>query len=263
MPEGDTVLRTARRLDAALTGRRLTGSDFRVPRLATVDLAGHLVVGTHARGKHLLTRLEGDEELTLHSHLGMDGAWHVAGPGQRRRVPTHRTRVVLATDTHQALGSELVRLDLVRTAAEDRIVGSLGPDLLGPDWDAQVAEHNLAARPRRAIGEALLDQRNLAGIGNVYRSEACFLTGVHPGTPVAEVGDLGRVVDLARRLLVANQERSTRVTTGDPRRGRQLWVYGREGLPCRRCGTRVRRMHLGPAGVERTAYWCPACQPGP
>lgn len=263
MPEGDTVLRTGRELDAALSGHRLAGSDFRVPRLATVDLTGRLVLSTLARGKHLLTRIEGDPALTLHTHLGMEGAWHVAGPGQRPRRPTHRTRVVLTTATHQALGSGLARVDLLRTTEEHRIVGTLGPDLLADDWDPELAEHNLAAQPGRTIGEALLDQRSLAGIGNIYRSEACFLAGIHPGTPTGAVHDLGRLVDLARRLMLANTERTARVTTGDLRRGRRLWVYGRGGLPCRRCGTSIRTARIGDSGSERAAYWCPACQPGP
>ncbi len=263
MPEGDTVLRNARELDAALSGDRLAGSDFRVPRLATVDLTGRLVLSTLARGKHLLTRIEGDPALTLHTHLGMEGTWQVTGPGQRHRRPTHRTRVVLTTATHQALGSGLARVDLLRTAEEHRLVGTLGPDLLGRDWDPELAEHHLAAQPGRPIGEALLDQRSLAGIGNIYRSEACFLAGIHPGTPAGEVEDLGRLVELVRRLMQANTERTARVTTGDLRRGRRLWVYRREGLPCHRCGTLVRRSRIGPGGADRAAYWCPVCQPAP
>ncbi|TDC04223.1 DNA glycosylase, partial [Streptomyces sp. 8K308] len=134
MPEGDTVWQAARRLDAALAGHPLTRSDLRVPRLATTDLTGRAVLDVTPRGKHLLTRVEGG--LTLHSHLRMDGAWHVHTPGQRwRGGPAHQIRAILATADHTAVGYRLPVLDLVRTAEEPRLVGHLGPDLLGPDWD--------------------------------------------------------------------------------------------------------------------------------
>ena len=153
-------------------------------------------------------------------------------------------------------------LDLVRTSEEHTLVGHLGPDLLGPDWDADLAVCNLGRDARAPIGEALLEQRHLAGVGNVYRSELCFLAGVDPLTPVGQVPDLPAMVARAKRLLEANKDRATRITTGDRRRGRQLWVYGRRG-PCLRCGTAISRADLGPPGRERPAYWCPRCQPRP
>jgi endonuclease-8 len=256
VPEGDSVWQTARRL-SALTGERLTTSDFRVPSLATVDLSGRRVLETVSRGKHLLTRFDGDA--TLHSHLRMEGRWDVQPLGSSWRRPAHEARVVLRTEAHEAIGFTVL-VDLVPTSAEGDLVGHLGPDLLGPDWDAEEAVRRLAAAPDVPIGEALLDQRNLAGIGNVYRAELCFITGVDPHTPVAQVPGLPRMVARAHALLVANRDRSDRITTGDRRPGRRLWVYRRRG-PCLRCGTPIEIGELGPEGQERTVWWCPSCQP--
>ena len=256
MPEGDTVFQTARRLQV-LSGQELTDSDFRVPSLATVDLSGRRVLETVSRGKHLLTRVEGDA--TVHTHLRMEGRWDVHAAGSRWRRPAHEARVVLRTPTHEAVGFAVV-VDLVRTSQEEQVVGHLGPDLLGPDWDAAEAVRRLQQAPHVAVGEALLDQRNLAGLGNVYRAELCFIAGVDPHTPVADVADLARIVDRAHALLVAHRDRSDRITTGDRRPGRRLWVYRRRG-PCLRCGTPIQVDELGPEGQERTVWWCPRCQP--
>ncbi|MCD9145613.1 DNA-formamidopyrimidine glycosylase family protein [Streptomyces albireticuli] len=260
MPEGDTVWRTAQRLHGALAGEPLTRSDLRVPRLATVDLTGRRVLDVLPRGKHLLTRVEGG--LTLHSHLRMDGSWRVFAPGERwRGGPSHQIRAVLANAAHTAVGYRLPVLELLRTADEGAVVGHLGPDLLGPDWDAAEALRRLLADPARPLGEALLDQRNLAGIGNVYKSELCFLLRVSPWLPVAELPAPERLPTLAKKLLEANKGRSTRITTADARRDHQLWVYGRAGRPCRRCGTALRTADQGTPGQERPTYWCPRCQP--
>jgi endonuclease-8 len=274
MPEGDTVWRTARRLDQALSGRALTGSDFRVPQLATADLTGHTVRETVSRGKHILTRLD---DVTLHTHLKMEGSWHLYRPGSRWRLPGHHARVVLSTADWSAVGFRLGIVELVGSDDEDSVVGHLGPDLLGPDWSVDEAVRRLGRHPDSPIGEALLDQRNLAGLGTIYRSEACFLTGVHPETPVAAVPDLPRLVDRAQRVLAANVDRTAPTTTGDTGRGQQTWVYGRAGQPCRRCGTTVRssllpteRDRARDAGEvsavdnpdrSRVSYWCPSCQP--
>jgi endonuclease-8 len=156
-----------------------------------------------------------------------------------------------------------VRTAAVTTGQEDTLVGHLGPDLLGPDWDADEAIRRLAEQPQRPIGEAVLDQRNLAGAGNVYKAESCFLRGVSPWTPVGEVADLSGFVDLVHRLLSANRERYDHVTTGDPRPGRRTWVFERTGLPCRRCGTAICAAWQGEPPYQRLSYWCPNCQPGP
>ena len=253
MPEGDTVWRTARRLDLALSGQALIATDFRVPDLATTDLAGRRIDQTVSRGKHLLTRI-GD--LTLHTHLKMEGAWHVHRPGAPWKRPAHEARVVLTTSEWVSVGFALGIVELLTDEAT--AVGHLGPDLLGPDWDPALAEANLRADPDRSIGEALLDQRNLAGLGNIYRNELCFLAGVHPAAPVGSVPDLARLIVRAKAVLEANKERAEQSTTGDLRPGRRTWVHGQR--VCRRCGGTVERSELGPPGRTRTAYACPRCQ---
>jgi endonuclease VIII len=238
MPEGDTVWNTARVLDRALAGSVIRQSDLRVPSLATVDLAKWRVRGCASRGKHLLLRMSAPVDgrlATLHSHLRMDGAWRLYGAGEPwRGRPGHEIRVVLRTLTTVAVGYHLHELALVPTEDEHTLIGHLGPDLLGsPDevggWDADEAVRRLRAQPERTIAEALLDQRNLAGIGNLYKAEVLFLRGIHPLTPVAEVPDLEAVVELAHRLLLANRGRWTQATTGSLRRGEESYVYGRGG----------------------------------
>ncbi|MFB7574037.1 Fpg/Nei family DNA glycosylase [Streptomyces sp. NPDC056165] len=262
MPEGDTVWQTARRLHDALAGKVLTRSDFRVPKYATVDLTGRTVLDAVSRGKHLLTRFEGG--LTLHSHLLMEGAWKVYGTGERwKGGPGHQIRAVLGTADRAAVGYRLQVLELLRTSEEDRTVAHLGPDLLGPDWDPDLALANLLADPGRPLGEALLDQRNLAGIGNVYKSELCFLLGVTPWLPVSALpaDRAAKLPALAKRLLEANRDRVVRRTTG--LRGQDLFVYGRAPRPCLRCGTSVRVADQGDGSQERPTFWCPSCQAGP
>ncbi|MEU4675875.1 zinc finger domain-containing protein [Micromonospora sp. NPDC023737] len=290
MPEGDTVWNTARVLHRALAGATLTASEFRVPQLATTDLAGWTVRESVARGKHLLLRLDapagGDPaptarpagtnavapgattdageapgaRWTLHSHLRMDGAWRAYTPGERWAArPGHLIRVVLRSADAVAVGYHLHELALVPTVEEERLVGHLGPDLLGSDWDPAEAVRRLAAHPDTPVAEALLDQRNLAGVGNLYKCELLFLRGVSPWTPVRAVPDLPGLVALAQRLLAANRGRWTQSSTGSLHRGQTTYVYGRRAQPCRRCGTAIRKEELG----ERVTYWCPVCQPDP
>jgi endonuclease-8 len=262
MPEGDTVWLAARRLHDALAGRALTRSDFRVPQLATTDLTGRAVHEVASRGKHLLTRIEGG--LTLHSHLRMDGSWHVYPRGERwRGGPAWQVRVQLENAERQAVGYRLPVLELLATTEEERVVGHLGPDLLGPDWDAAEALRRLAADPDREVGQALLDQRNLAGIGNLYKTEVLFVHGTSPWARTQDVRDLPGLVERARRLLEVNKNAPAQVTTGDARRGRQHWVFERDARPCRRCGTTVLMANQGAPPYARVAYWCPHCQPGP
>jgi len=255
VPEGDTVWRAARHLHQRLSGRVLTRTDFRVPAHATLDLSGREVVETVSRGKHLLTRIGADH--TLHTHLKMEGSWHLYRPATPWRRPAHQARVVLRTDEWVAVGFSLGITEVVARVAEHTVVGHLGPDLLGPDWDEEEALRRLRADPARPIGEALLDQRNLAGIGNMYKAELCFLAGEHPATPVGAVNDLRRLVRRSKQVLEVNKERIEQSTTGDLRRGRTHWVYPREGQPCRRCGTRIVCAELG----GRETHWCPKCQP--
>ena len=279
MPEGDTVHRQAALLRRALAGKVLTRSDLRFPSVATADLSGRTVTEVLARGKHLLIRVDGGPgglpPLTLHSHLLMEGVWHVHPRGARWRRPAYQARAVLETAAAQAVGFDLGMLDLLPTADEDDVVGHLGPDLLGPDWDRKEALSRLARHPRRHVAAAIMDQRNLAGIGNVYRSEVLFLRRLHPFTAVADVPDPGALIDLAHRLLHANRDRSQRSTVGGPaRRGEQFWVYGRGRRPCRRCGTPVTEIRIDDAELvpgepypgpprDRAVWFCARCQPQP
>jgi len=279
VPEGDTVARLARRLDAALAGRRLLAGRLMVPAHAGADLAGALVLGTVTHGKHLLTRLEHDgEALTLHSHLRMDGEWALLGPGKRLPAARHPDvrALLVTTEQRSAAGLRLPVVELMRTAREPDAVGHLGPDLLHDGFDAALAARNLLADPERPLAGALLDQRNLAGLGNLWANELCFLLGRSPWTPVGDLGDDGvaRAVALAARALRASAAGTTgyQVTTGDTRPGQEHWVAGNAGKPCRRCGTTVRVVD-GAAGassgadqrygVHRRTWWCPRCQPGP
>ncbi|HET7432127.1 MAG TPA: DNA-formamidopyrimidine glycosylase family protein [Nocardioides sp.] len=261
MPEGDTVWRAARRLDQALSGRVLTRTDVRVPAYATTDLAGATVTETVSRGKHLLTRIDGAGSWTLHTHLKMEGGWRVLAPGQRWPRPAHTARVVLETADAVAVGFSLGIVEVVPREREPDLVGHLGPDLLGPDWDPVEALRRLREQPDRTVKEALLDQTRLAGVGNMYACELCFISGVDPQTPVGEVPDLPRMVARAHQLLDQNRHRAVQSTTGDLTPRRNLWVYARGGQPCRRCGTRIVSTELGDPGRERVTYHCPRCQP--
>ena len=262
MPEGDTVWLAARRMHDALAGRALTRTDFRVPQLATVDLTGQTVSEVVSRGKHLLTRIGTD--LTLHTHFKMDGSWHLYRLGERwRGGASHQVRVLLENDEWQAVGFRLPVVELLPRSGEAGAVGHLGPDLLSPDWDLDEAVRRLRTRSERPVGEALLDQRNLAGIGNLYKMEVLFLQGVSPWTPVDAVGNLPRLVSRAQLLLERNRDEPWQVTTGDGRRGQQHWVYGRGGRPCRRCGTTILVDEQGDPAYERVTFWCPRCQPAP
>jgi len=268
MPEGDTVWLTARRLDRALSGRELTVAELRVPQLATAELRGRVVLEVVPRGKHLMIRLHGRGDaggLTLHSHLRMDGSWYLCRSGERPRGhPAHMIRAQLGNSEWLATGYRVHDLQLVPTDREDDLVGHLGPDLLGPGWDATEAKRRLRLDPGRPIAEALLDQRNLAGIGNLYKSEVLFIERINPWTPVAGVDDLDGVVATAHRLLDANREHPEQSTTGSLARGQQHWVYQRQGQPCRRCRTAIRRAEQADRDQpsrQRSTYWCPSCQP--
>jgi endonuclease-8 len=178
---------------------------------------------------------------------------------------SHKTRVILETADTLVLGQSLVELALVRVNEESRLVGHLGPDLLDPNWTPEhsaTALARLTRDPNRELGLALLDQTVMAGVGNVYKTEVCFLLGVSPWTAVSEV-DAAEAVALSRKLLQYNAARGTRNTTGDRRRGRELWVYGRERAGCLRCGGRVLVGVQGSGTRERIAPYCPHCQPGP
>jgi endonuclease-8 len=266
MPEGDTVFHTAETLRQALVGRTLTRCDVRVPRFAAVDLSGQVVDEVISRGKHLFIRVG---PASIHSHLKMDGSWRVTAqrPDHARRRygaesarggvgHSASTRIILEADEIRVVGIDLGVLEILDRQYDEDAVAHLGPDLLGSDWDPQVAVANLMANRQRPLAEALLDQRIMAGIGNVYCNELCFISGRLPTAPVGSLPDPQRLVMRAREMLWANRSRWNRCTTGDTRSGRQLWVYGRAGLTCRRCGSAIEKDDAG----ERVAYWCPVCQ---
>ena len=255
MPEGDTIHRAALSLDKALRGREaseLRADGIPGPRPAVPVT----VVGVEARGKHLLMGFE--DGITLHTHMGMNGSWHIYHPGERWRVPAHRARVVVRTSGLEAVCFSPQVAELLRTKdlATHRQLSRLGPDLSRADTDLDEAAQRLAGVPGAEVGVALLDQRVASGIGNVYRSEILFLAGVHPFSPVGSLGpDVGRkLMDIASRLLRANLGSVRRTTVAEG-----LAVYDRTGRPCVRCGTVVRSARQGTQA--RMVYWCPFCQP--
>lgn len=273
MPEGDSVRRLSDRLQP-LVGRTVEHSDFRVPSLATATLAGATIRRVWPHGKHLFWLCD---ELVLHTHLRMEGTWRVHPVGERWTLPGHTARVVIRVSG----GVELVGHDLglVELWPESELgprTRHLGPDPLADDWSGpgrweptgrDEAVRRITSAPTTSIGEALLDQRMIAGVGNEYRAEVCFLSGVHPGTRVEAV-DAAAIVDLVARLLRGNVSSPVRTFTGDHRRGNTCYVFGRAGQPCRRCGTSVSVGRLGgsvsvadpAADRDRMIWWCPVCQ---
>jgi endonuclease-8 len=261
MPEGDTVWLAARRMHQALAGSELTRAELRVPQLAAVDLVGRTVSEVLSRGKHMLFRFTDGH--TLRSHLRMDGTWQISPSGRPwRGGPAHAIRAVLSNAKWDCVGYRLYDLAYVPTSQERSLVGHLGPDLLGPDWDADEALRRLRAHDEAEIGVALLDQRNLAGIGTLYRTEGLFLAGIRPQRRVGDIAPdlLPGLVDRIRRMMLHNRERPQQSTTGSLRRGETSWVFERDRLPCQRCGTCIERGEQGPAPHQRVSYWCPTCQ---
>jgi Formamidopyrimidine-DNA glycosylase len=266
MPEGDTIYRIADVLRRTLLGATIANAYAqprpglrRVPDLQRV--VGSLVISVEARGKHLLIGF--DNGLSLRTHLRMHGAWHRYRVGEPWRRPASQASAVLETATAVAVCFDAPEVDLMTDAevARHPQLTTLGPDLLSHSFEADEAVRRLSADPRRQIGEALLDQRLMAGVGNVYKSEICFLEGVNPWRPVGELEEatLDGVVAVARRLLSTNVGGGARITTGVRRAGQQMWAYGRVGHPCRRCGTLIEGRRQGEQA--RMTYWCPHCQP--
>ncbi|CAN7392680.1 DNA-formamidopyrimidine glycosylase family protein [Knoellia sp. LjRoot47] len=262
MPEGDTVWRSADRLHRALAGEVITLSDFRFPEIATLDLRGSRTTEVVSRGKHLLHRV--DSGVTIHSHLKMEGQWRVERP---ETTPTWLRRADLraavGTQTWSALGLRLGLLEAIPTQHEDRVVGHLGPDVLGPDWDPDEAAARLLASGT-VVGAALLDQRVLAGVGTLWASESLFLERLGPWTPAAELGRerVEPLISRVARLLDVSRHHAVQSSTGVRRKGEEHYVHARSGRPCRRCGDTIRVSMIGPAGRERTMFYCPTCQGG-
>ena len=255
MPEGDSVFQLSRRLQF-MRGREVLDTSLRVPSVALHDFTGRTVHRVWPYGKHLFMQF--GEEI-LHTHLKMEGTWSIHRKGDRWRKPGHTARVVLdlsGEETIEVVGHSLGFVKVFHISDYPDRVAYLGPDVLAPEFDLEQAKVNILTRPTRPIGEALLDQSNLAGVGNEYRAEICFLMGVHPATPVALV-DIDQTLHLTRRLMWENRNSPIRVTTGVRRAGESSYVFGRNNKPCRRCGTRIVNAELG----DRIIWWCPRCQP--
>ena len=267
MPEGDTILRAARTLQRALAGRRVTAA--RAPMLprAGEDFVGRTVSAVEARGKNLLVRF--DDGRVLRTHMRMTGSWHLYRPGERWRKAGGAARVVLETDEWVAVCFAAPVVELLGPDEEKRHepLASLGPDILGETFDYEEAVRRLREMAETPLGEALLAQRAVAGIGNIYKSETLFLTREDPFAPVASVDErrLKRILARARELMQAALgpgPRATRPTLARSREpGARTWVYRRDRRPCRRCGGEIRMHRQGADG--RSTYFCPSCQAPP
>ncbi|WP_413331713.1 DNA-formamidopyrimidine glycosylase family protein [Microbacterium sp. 2P06AB] len=263
MPEGDSVFRIAARLRPQLVGRRIVSGELRSGGAAGTSLAGWTIRAIETHGKHLVTWL--DPGFALHTHLLMQGSWTVTRAGRTlpaRVMSAVRVRAEL-DDGASLWGVDMPVVELLRAAAVAPALDHLGPDPLREDWDAHEAVRRLRARPQRSFVGALLDQRNIAGLGNLWVNELAFLSGAHPFDPVSVVDTADLVARAARALrLSATVPGMYQVTTGSSRRGHAHWVAGRAGRPCLRCGTRVivrAEVHGDPE--RRRTWWCPSCQP--
>ena len=274
MPEGDTIYRAARTLHTALAGQTVTRFETGLAQLAQIDrdtpIASRVVERVEAAGKHLLMTFSGG--LVLRTHMRMNGSWHIYRPGETWQMTPRAMRILIATAEWVAVAFNVYVAEFVAAPAmaRHRPVATLGPDLLG-DFDSGRALERVRRDDSRPVHETLLDQRVMAGIGNVYKSEILFLAHIHPDTPAGTLSDAEwmSMMHLARRLLKANIAESSgsgietyrglRRTTGRMNPGDRLWVYSRGGQPCRKCGTRILSRKDGDAA--RVTYWCPSCQP--
>jgi len=273
MAEGDTIFRAARTLHKALGGQKVTRFESVFPGVNRIaddhPIVGRTVESVVSRGKHILLTFSGD--LILHTHMRMNGGWHIYRPGERWQRPAGDMRVLVGTERMLAVGFNVPVAELLTASglARHPQLRSLGSDLTDPAFDRSDVLTRLRAQGSAAIGDALLNQRVVAGIGNVLKSEILFVAGVNPFTPAASLGDetANRLIDIALRLMKANVLDSTQTLT--PRIGRRttgsmnphaaLWVYGRGGQPCRRCGTAIRSAKTGVDA--RITFWCQNCQP--
>jgi endonuclease-8 len=265
MPEGDTIFRAARALHRALAGKVVTRFESAYPAVTRVaddhPIVGRTIESVAARGKHLLMSFSGD--LVLHTHMRMNGSWHLYPAGARWQRSPRDMRVLVATADAVAVGFNVPIAELLTPSqlARHKELRALGPDLLDTSFDRGEALRRMRAHAHEAVGDVLLDQRAVAGVGNVLKSETLFLAGLDPFTPIDRLADaeLERLLDIAREQ-IANSATSPhgRNTTRHMDPNAKLWVYGREGKPCRRCGTTIRAKKTGLDA--RITYWCPDCQ---
>jgi endonuclease VIII len=276
MPEGDSIYRAARTLHRALAGQTVTRFQTALAQLAQVDrdepIAGRTVEKVEAAGKHSLMTFSGG--LVLRTHMRMNGSWHIYRPGEKWQLSPRAMRVQVETADWVAVAFNVYVAEFIRAEqlARHRPLATLGPDLLG-DFDHKEALRRVRLQGHAPLHDVLLNQRVMAGIGNVYKSEILFLAGIHPDTLASDLGDdtLRAVMALAHKLLTANVSdnkgpgivtyRGLRRTTGRMNPEDHLWVYSRGGQPCRKCGTPIASRKDG--DDARVTYWCPACQPSP
>ncbi len=273
MPEGDTIFRAARTLQRALAGKQVTAFESVLPALTRIDddapLAGRTIERVESRGKHLLMHFSGD--LVLRTHMRMNGSWHIYRRGERWQRSRSDMRIVVATAEFEAVGFNIPVAEFASETAlaKNKELRQLGPDVLAEDFDPVKVIDNLRARDTWEIGDALLNQRILAGLGNVYKSETLFTCRINPFARPRDLSDasLASLVEAARHMLKTNVTeglqlmttyRGLRRTTGRSEPQERLWVYGRARLPCRRCGTAILVRKQGPDA--RLTYWCPKCQ---
>ncbi len=264
MPEGDTVWRTADRLNRALAGQALRTLEIRWGEYGGLDLLPATTRDVISRGKHLLHHL--DTGVTLHTHLRMEGSWrvHTTAATTARDRANPQIRVLAATDDWTALGLRLGLVEVWPTDQAEHRLGYLGPDILGPDWDLERALANLTALPQRAIAEGLLDQRNLAGVGTFWASEGLFLQRLFPWAPVGDcsTAQLTALLERTQRLMRRGAATGIQSATGSERADQLANVHARSGRPCRRCGEAIRVAAIGLAPTERVFFYCPRCQGG-
>lgn len=256
MPEGDSIAKAAGRIRPLLVGNEVVSVYGTAPQIRTNSsrLLGRRVDGVRTFGKHLVVDFE--HGISVRVHLGMPGRWHVMSADRR---PPGAARVVLTTTAHHICCFAAPEVEVARTAAIEKGLERLGPDVLADDFEPGQLVERARTRRSQPVAEVILDQRVVAGIGNVYKSELLFLAGVNPGTPIEEVPD-SRLLDIAsraRQLLGLNVRAGARSTTGERSRGREMWVYDRAGRPCRRCASEIETGRL----AGRVTYWCPNCQP--
>jgi endonuclease VIII len=259
MPEGDTIYRTAQTLSRALARKMILAATSTLPALDASSLIGHIVSRAESHGKQL--RIHFDDGRVLLSHMRMRGSWHIYQPGEPWQRPVSGARLVLTNDTYVAVCfyAPVIELLSPRAAGRNDTLGALGPDLLAPVFDLVAAHTRLRARGELPIGVALMTQSIVAGIGNVYKSEILFLCGVDPFVPVSALTDpvLEELLEKARALMRRNVGGHLRITREDGS-GEPLWVYGRSGKSCARCGAKVRMLRQGDTG--RSTYFCASCQ---
>jgi endonuclease-8 len=275
VPEGDSIFRAARTLHRALAGRTVIRFETVFPHLTRLDveqpLRGRVILRVASRGKHVLMWLSGG--LVLRTHMRMHGSWHVYRPGERWQRPHHDMRIAIGTDDFDAVAFNVPVAEFLtaRDVERQRDLRDLGPDPLSDSFDEAEAVARITARGNVEVADALLDQRAIAGIGNIYKSETLFMCRVNPFTLVRDLDPaaVARLVATAAKLLRVNVTDASgggivtyaglRRTTGRADPSARLWVYGRGGKPCRRCGTPVSQKKQGPDA--RSTYWCQRCQP--